>query len=141
MTRDWADFLPDANKGAPRPIWFNKYPDLRGMLRAMDLPFQAVRIFTISDVGPKTSRGGHAHRTCSQLLYSTSGHITGRIRGREWDLPTTFSERDLAILIPPLNWIDITEFSPDAVLVVLADEPYSLPITDFAELERLWAAK
>ena len=107
-----------------------EYPDGRGMLRVLGtLPFNPVRMFDISDVPQGESRGGHAHRECWQVLYCAQGEVSIATTSltpldHEFDAAWHLQEGD-AVVLPPLNCVDMTGFSSDCVLVVLASHPYN----------------
>jgi hypothetical protein len=44
--------------------------------------------------------------------------------------------------LPPLHWLELSAFSENAVLGVLASQPYDRNeyITDYEELSKLWRA-
>ena len=102
--------------------------DLRGTLavaEAMtDIPFQPARCFLVFGVPTAETRGEHAHRQCHQLLVA----VTGVVRvvaddGNEreefvLDRPTN------GVYLPAMTWGIQYGFSADAVLMVLASEPY-----------------
>ncbi len=102
--------------------------DPRGNLIAREvskgLPFVPMRCFMIFDVPTKEVRGEHAHRQCAQLLMCLRGTVCvvcddGRNR-QEFllDDPTN------GLHIPRMVWGTQYRYSEDAVLLVLASDPY-----------------
>lgn len=89
-----------------------------------DLPFAPRRIFTVYDVPGHDVRGEHAHRECRQLLLATHGALSVVVddgttsREIRLDVPT------VALYLPPMIWAVQHEFTPDAVLLVLASHSY-----------------
>ena len=61
-------------------INLQKIHDPRGNLtvaeQLKDVPFSIKRAYWVYDVPAGESRGGHAHKTLSQLLIATSGSFT-----------------------------------------------------------------
>jgi len=116
---------------------FTESRGLLGVIEFSELPFLPKRMFWISDVPSGTSRAGHAHRTCTQLLIGLSGSIVATVT------PQNGTQEDIAIgvgdslLIPPRHWLVLSGFSSGSVLGVLASEPYSPDeyITDYVEFE------
>lgn len=117
--------------------------DARGILAAMEcgphVPFAVRRVFVIAAMPAGASRGAHAHRAQHQFLVATSGAITitaddGRSR-QTWRLdgPTH------GLHAPPLTWLELTEPTAGASLMVLCDAPYDAAdyIHDAAEFRRL----
>lgn len=105
-----------------------KFRDLRGSLAVTelekDLPFAARRCFWVYAVPTREVRGEHAHRECHQFLVCVAGQVSvllddGRNRAEvELDSPA------LGLHIPPMVWSAQFNYSPDAVLIVLASHAY-----------------
>lgn len=87
-------------------------------------PFSIERVYYLYDVPSGAERLGHAHRELSQLLVATSGsfklHLdNGRLR------ETIYLNRPkTGILIGPMVWRVIDDFSAGAVCLVLASRHY-----------------
>jgi len=109
---------------------FELVPQERGQLLFFDpLPFKAVRQFFIHDILEEEERGHHAHRECQQIITCVAGgfQLLLNTRGRAdgfWMRPF------MSIFVPRMHWIVLKNFTPFAVASVLADQPYSPPITD-----------
>lgn len=118
--------------------------DLRGSLSALEfdgLPFPPRRAFVVHDVPDQHVRGAHAHRTCAQLLICVAGEVScvaddGANR-QEFRLASPAA----GLLLPPLVWGMQYRYSADAVLLVLAENPYDPDdyIRDYDEFRRLVA--
>ncbi len=103
--------------------------DLRGFLCAaefeQDLPFIPKRCFWVYAVPNQQIRGEHAHRRCAQFLVAVKGRLRvvaddGVRREEFWlDRP------NLGLYLPPMTWGIQYGYSEDAVLIVLASDPYS----------------
>ena len=102
--------------------------DMRGALSVAELgqgmPFTPRRIFFVYDVPSAEVRGEHAHRTCHQFLVCVRGSVSVLVddgRAREHfrlDAPT------LGLHVPARVWAAQFQYSSDALLLVLASEPY-----------------
>ena len=102
--------------------------DLRGFLCAaefdLDLPFVPKRCFWVYAVPNQQIRGEHAHRQCAQFLVAVKGQLRvvtddGTQREEFWlDRP------NLGLYLPPMTWGIQYGYSEDAVLMVLASDPY-----------------
>lgn len=90
------------------------------------LPFQVRRAFRIALVPPGAERAGHAHRTCSQILWSVAGKWHVRVETRPGATVLTFEieEGREALMVPPGNWLTLTSSTKNDVMVVLCSEPY-----------------
>lgn len=118
------------------------FTESRGQLGVAEfshLPFIPRRMFWITDVPTATSRAGHAHRTCTQLLIGLSGSTVATVTTEDGvSVATTLSVGN-SLLIPPRHWLVLSDFAPGSVLGVLASEPYNPDdyITDYFEFENL----
>ncbi len=88
------------------------------------LPFVPKRYFVVFDVPSKDVRGEHAHKTLHEFLVCVHGSLSivlddGKSRGE-----VQLSSPTVGLHIPPLIWGIQYRFSRDAVLLVLASEPY-----------------
>ncbi|HET7731446.1 MAG TPA: WxcM-like domain-containing protein [Usitatibacter sp.] len=102
--------------------------DMRGSLAVAELgrglPFAPKRIFFVFEVPSAEVRGEHAHRTCHQFLVCVRGSVSVLVddgTAREHfrlDSPTC------GLLVPARVWAAQFQYSPEAVLLVLASEPY-----------------
>ncbi len=125
-------------------IVFSPHGDERGKLIALEelselVPFEVKRVYYIYDTTPGTVRGNHAHKTLKQVIFCVSGACTvvcempdGTKSEHRLDWP------DRGLLIEGLVWRQMKDFSKDAVLMVLASEPYDEAdyIRDYCEFKR-----
>jgi acetyltransferase-like isoleucine patch superfamily enzyme/dTDP-4-dehydrorhamnose 3,5-epimerase-like enzyme len=102
--------------------------DLRGDLSTRQegdgLPFTPRRYFMVSGVRSKEVRGEHAHRECEQLLVCLSGSVSCVVDDGEHRQEIVLDSPELAIYLPPMVWGIQYKYSHDAVLLVLASDPY-----------------
>lgn len=115
------------------------HADARGTLTVAErLPFPIRRAYWLHGIDVEATRGGHAHRALHRLMIAVNGSFKVSIRSRGWrDVRLNTPNRGL--LIHPLTWIELSEFSPGAVCLVLASEEHdeSDCIRDFTEFVRL----
>lgn len=107
-----------------RILKFTRHQDGRGLLTVLDrLPFPAVRAFTIESDQVFNWRGGHALRTCHQLLIPTkSGLLVNLDDGTKQKLGVIPGE---ALYLPPMTWIDYAWGSPGGgAAIVLCSHHY-----------------
>jgi dTDP-4-dehydrorhamnose 3,5-epimerase-like enzyme len=114
---------------SPQPLHLPVRRDRRGALCAVegarDVPFPIARAYWIVGVPAEASRGGHAHRSVREVVAAAAGSFVVRwedARGREGEIRLRAPGE--AVLLPPLVWRELVDFSPDAVCVVLASGPY-----------------
>jgi len=105
-----------------------RFADLRGALSvgefARDLPFAPQRYFLVFDVPSVETRGEHVHKRCHQFLLCVSGSVRVLADDGRQRAEFTLDSPDLGIHLPPMTWGTQYRYSPDAVLLVFASEPY-----------------
>ena len=116
--------------------------DMRGFLCATEfdrnLPFVPQRCFWVYAVPNQQIRGEHAHLKCAQYLVAVAGRLRvvaddGQRREEFWlDRP------NLGLYLPPMTWGIQYGYSEDAVLMVLASDPYDADdyIRDYGEFQQ-----
>lgn len=111
--------------------------DGRGRLTVAEkLPFVIRRIYYLHEC--LAPRGGHAQRTVDRLITAAAGSFLLRWRTVQgWD-GMTLSDPTEALRVPPLTWLELSEFSKDAVCLVIASEEYEEAdsIRDYAQFLR-----
>lgn len=109
-------------------IHSHTHTDARGELHVVepsDLPFVPVRTFWISHVPAGETRGGHAHRTCAEVIFPLQGSVQITVdNAQEPPVTYTLNHPEQGLHIPPNVWCHLHHFSPDALLLVLASEAY-----------------
>lgn len=100
--------------------------DERGVLTVLDglLPFRIRRVYVIQGVPPGAVRGGHRHRRTRQALLCLSGSCEVTIRSGASDGFFQLAAAQDALVLEAADWHQIGNFTPDAVLLVLASEGY-----------------
>ena len=107
---------------------FQPHGDARGMLVALeevnDIPFRIKRVYYMYDTGAGVVRGHHAHRALEQILICIHGSCRVRLdNGREQKVVPLEKPYE-GLYISPGMWREMYDFSPDAVLMVLASDVY-----------------
>ena len=110
-----------------------------GVIEFADTPFQPQRFFWLSGIDPETTRASHAHHKCHHLLMCLAGEMTASITtatGVRKDFRLRLGDM---VHLEPLMWLDLTLFTTDGVLGVMASEPYDPGeyINDFEELRQI----
>lgn len=120
-------------------IEISKFQDLRGMLTTINsIPFDAKRMFFISDVPRDAVRGKHFSKT-SQFLYVV---INGSCKvDLDNGIETECHElhKGDGLLFQKNTWMTLSEFKDTTILCVLADTEYlsSDYSEDYNELLRI----
>lgn len=112
----------------PVYIDFQEHGDWRGQLVALEenknIPFSIKRVYFMYDTKEGVVRGKHAHRTLKQVLFCVSGACTiGLDNGRE-KTEVRLDHPARGLFIGAGIWREMFDFTPDAVLMVLASEYY-----------------
>ena len=107
---------------------FNKHADEYGNLIALeelgDIPFAIKRIYYIFDVGAEVRRGFHSHLTLNQMLICVSGSVKIMVKTPYEENTVELSDPSHGLYVGPMIWREMYDFSPGAVLLVLASEHY-----------------
>lgn len=100
-----------------------------------ELPFAAKRIFTLLDIPEGQVRGTHAHRECEQLLVCLAGSVTAVVDDGTTRRELVLDDPAVGLYMPAMTWGTQYRYSSDAVLLVLASDPYDPDdyIEDYAE--------
>ena len=107
---------------------FQPHGDERGQLVALeefkDIPFRIKRVYYLYATADGVVRGQHAHKCLQQILVYIHGSCKVRLdNGKEKKIVPL--ERPYEGLYVANNmWREMYDFSPDAVLLVLASELY-----------------
>lgn len=106
-----------------RIINFPKIADARGNLSFIEgnnhIPFPIKRVYYLYDVPSGATRGGHAHKTLSELIIALSGSFDVVLDdGKEKKL-FFLNRPHYGLYIPPGVWREIENFSSNSVALVL----------------------
>ena len=112
-----------------RMIEFPEHGDERGHLVVLegnkDIPFEIKRIFYIYGSDSDVVRGKHANRKTKFVLVNVAGTSKVRVEdGRGNEMVISLNRPHTGIYFPEMIWKEMYDFSPDAVLMVLASELY-----------------
>ena len=112
-----------------RIIDLPKINDPRGNLTFIEggrhVPFEIKRVYYLYDVPGGAERGGHAHRALHQLIIAMSGSfdviLKDGTRQQRFHLNRSYS----GLLVCPMIWREIDNFSSGSVCMVLASNFYA----------------
>ena len=107
---------------------FQQHGDERGQLGALeefkDIPFEIKRVYYMYDTGEGIHRGFHAHKTLKQILICIHGSCKVLLDNGEEKKIVSLEKPYEGLYIAHNMWREMYDFSPDAVLMVLASEYY-----------------
>ncbi len=108
---------------------FQQHGDERGQLVALeeynDIPFEIKRVYYMYDTKDGVRRGYHSHNSLQQILICVHGSCKILLDDAKEKKVVYLEKPYEGLYIPPNMWREMYDFSPDAVLVVLASEIYN----------------
>ena len=107
---------------------FQKHGDWRGQLVAIEegkeIPFSVKRVYYIYDTAEGVVRGNHAHKSLEQILICVHGSCKIVLDNGSEREEVLLDNPEEGIYIANNIWREMYDFSPDAVLLVLASAEY-----------------
>jgi dTDP-4-dehydrorhamnose 3,5-epimerase-like enzyme len=102
--------------------------DERGSLISLEenknIPFDIKRVYYIFNTVEGIRRGFHAHKKLKQLLVCVSGSCKVLLDDGKSKEEISLDNPNKGLLIESMIWREMFDFSPDCVLMVLANEVY-----------------
>ena len=120
-----------------------KISDPRGNLTYVEwqthVPFDVERVYYLYDVPGGSNRGAHAHKLLKQLVIAVAGSFDVVLSDGERRKKFTMNRPNLGLLVCPMMWRDLGNFSSGAVCLVLASEQYNPSdyIRDYEEFKNV----
>ena len=107
---------------------FQPHGDERGQLVALeefkDIPFRIKRVYYMYDTGEGVVRGKHAHKSLEQILICIHGSCKIRLDNGHEKKVIPLEKPYEGLYVANNMWREMFDFSPDAVLMVLASQLY-----------------
>jgi len=111
-----------------RIIDLPKINDPRGNLTFIEggrhVPFEIKRVYYLYDVPGGAERGGHAHRALHQLIIAMSGSFDVILKDGTQQQRFHLNRSYSGLIICPMIWREIDNFSSGSVCMVLASNFY-----------------
>ncbi len=110
---------------------------------ARDIPFEVHRVYWVFGVPDGTERAHHAHREQHEFLVAVRGRFTVHCDEGHVESVYELDRPDRGLLLRGLVWHHLSDFSPDAVCLVLASGPYEPEeyVFDYDEFRALVARR
>lgn len=109
-------------------LTLNTIADVRGGLVALEalhnVPFEIKRVYYLFDTAKGVKRGFHAHKQLKQLAICVSGSCQFLLDNGSQKESITLEGVDKALYMEGLIWREMSEFTSDCVLMVLANAYY-----------------
>lgn len=107
---------------------FAPHGDDRGQLIALEefneIPFKIKRVYYIYDTKEGVRRGFHAHKVLEQILVCVTGSCKIHLDNGQETAEIELNNPTEGLYLSNAVWREMYDFSPDAVLLVLASEIY-----------------
>lgn len=107
---------------------FQPHGDYRGQLVALeefkDIPFAIRRVYYMYDTADGFVRGKHAHKKLEQILVCIHGSCKILLDNGKEKKIIPLEKPYEGVYVANSMWREMYDFSPDAVLLVLASELY-----------------
>ncbi|MFV7759044.1 sugar 3,4-ketoisomerase [Shewanella algae] len=108
-------------------IYFNELGDERGQLISLEgtrnIPFEIKRIYYIFDT-KNVPRGFHAHKELRQVVVCLKGQCRIFMDDGTNKENVILNSPSKGLIIEPMQWHEMHNFSEDCILMVLADNYY-----------------
>ncbi len=112
----------------PQIINFKPLGDERGSLIAIEaeksVPFPVRRVYYIFGTKAGVERGFHAHKALNQVAVAVTGSCEMVLDDGEVKTTVLLDSAEKGLIIGPGMWRVMRNFTPDCVLLVLADQHY-----------------
>lgn len=126
---------------------FQPHGDERGQLISLeeynDIPFEIKRVYYMYDTKEGVRRGFHAHKNLQQILICIHGSCKVLLDNGKEKKVVLLEKPYEGVYVSNNMWREMYDFSPDAVLMVLASEIYCEQdyIRDYDEFLKFVKAK
>jgi dTDP-4-dehydrorhamnose 3,5-epimerase-like enzyme len=112
----------------PQLIQLPKFLDPRGNLSFIEennhVPFSIRRTYWIYDVPGGEIRGAHAYKTLREFIVALSGSFDVVLHDGQTETRYNLSRSYYGLLVPPMYWRSMENFSTNSVALLLASEIY-----------------
>lgn len=89
-----------------------------------NIPFDVKRFYYIYNVKPDVPRGFHAHRELMQLAFCVKGSFKMVMDNGIDKQEVYIDQPNKGLIIPPLVWHEMHNFSEDCIMLILASDYY-----------------
>lgn len=109
-----------------------------------NVPFAIKRVYYINSLGNKrATRGKHSHKKLEQVIFCVNGSFRLSLDDGQNQQSFKMSDPSLGIRLGPGLWHEMSDFSPDCVILVLASDYHkeSDYIRDYKKFKQLAVKK
>tara|TARA_R110000851_G_scaffold4753_2_gene19660 strand:+ start:9403 stop:9804 length:402 start_codon:yes stop_codon:yes gene_type:complete len=109
-------------------IQLHSHSDERGALVSLEheknIPFKIKRVYYLFNTQPSVIRGYHAHKKLKQLAIVVSGSCRFTLDDGNERVTILLDSPEQGLYIDSCIWREMSDFTDDCVLLVLADSLY-----------------
>jgi dTDP-4-dehydrorhamnose 3,5-epimerase-like enzyme len=110
-------------------IQLQKHGDDRGALVSLEdqlnIPFEIKRVYYLFETKDGVKRGLHAHLKLRQMVIAVRGRCRFLLDNGKERVELLLDNPAQGLIINSMIWREMYDFSPDCVLMVLADAHYN----------------
>jgi hypothetical protein len=110
-------------------VEISSFPDDRGNINIAefdkDFNFDVKRIYYLTGMSEETKRGEHAHLELNQFMLCLAGSFDIELDNGFKKQKIKMTNNSKALIVRDLVWREMTNFTPNAVMLVLNDRVYS----------------
>jgi hypothetical protein len=110
-------------------VEISSFPDDRGNINIAefnkDFNFDVKRIYYLTGMSEETKRGEHAHLELNQFMLCLAGSFDIELDNGFKKQKIKMTNDSKALIVRDLVWREMTNFTPNAVMLVLNDRVYS----------------
>ncbi len=115
------------NSGILPLQFYNDFPDGNLVIieAKKNTPFNIKRVYFINNLfNKKSKRGKHAHKKLKQAIFCINGSFSLTINDGTTKQKIKMDNPYYGVIIAPLLWHEMHDFSSDCVILVIADDYY-----------------
>ena len=137
-----SDNLPNGCRLVPLAVRGDERGRLVAIEERYDIPFAIARVYYVYATKPGVTRGLHAHLALNQVAVAVAGSCTMLLDDGVRRVEVRLDDPATGLSLPPMMWHEMSDFSADCVLMVLADAAYDEAdyIRDYSEFLALATA-
>lgn len=102
----------------------DEYGYLVAIEEGKEVPFPIKRAYYLYNIQEGITRGHNAYRTTRQLVVCVSGSCLFKLNDGQTTTEIYLDSPNSGLILEALVWCELSDFSSDCVLLVLASEPY-----------------
>ena len=95
-----------------------------GVVDLGSIPFEVRRMYWLWSDGGSPTRGGHALKSCEQMLLVLRGSVRAKVHDGKAGTEVNLDSSHPHLHLPPMTWRELSHFSDECVVAVLASTDF-----------------